>query len=169
MIRGRFAPSATGRAHPGTLLSALLAWLDARQAGGECWLRLEDLDPQRCRQEFIDGLQEDLAWFGLSFDHVQQQSSQVPRYHAVIDQLAAAGLVYGCRCSRRDVAERCPQQTDGSRRYDNFCRNNVLTVDSWRGWQQHGSVRLRLPASPVSTQPRSGPRLAGQRCASEAW
>ena len=62
--RGRFAPSTTGPAHPGTLLAALLCWLDARSAGAEVVLRLEDLDLDRTKPGYVDGLRRDLEWFG---------------------------------------------------------------------------------------------------------
>ena len=83
----RFAPSATGRAHPGTLLAGLLAWLDARRRRARFVLRVEDLDPQRCTPELVQGLQDDLAWFGLDFEAVEIQS----QYHARHAAAAGAG------------------------------------------------------------------------------
>ena len=71
---GRYAPSTTGPAHPGTLLAALLCWLDARSRGARVMLRLEDLDPERCRPEFTTSMLEDLAWLGLEWDAVEEQS-----------------------------------------------------------------------------------------------
>ena len=62
---GRFAPSTTGPAHPGTLLAALLCWLDLRAAGGRAILRLEDLDPQRSTPARASAMRDDLAWLGL--------------------------------------------------------------------------------------------------------
>ena len=50
-VKGRFAPSPSGRMHLGNLFSALLAWLSVRQEGGSLVLRIEDLDPERCRPE----------------------------------------------------------------------------------------------------------------------
>ena len=52
-VCGRFAPSPSGRMHMGNLWSCLLAWLSARSAGGRMVLRLEDLDPDRCRPESV--------------------------------------------------------------------------------------------------------------------
>ena len=63
-VRGRFAPSPSGRMHLGNLWSCLLAWLAARSAGGSIVLRLEDLDPDRCRQEYCDQVMRDLEWLG---------------------------------------------------------------------------------------------------------
>ena len=65
MIRSRFAPSTTGEAHPGTLLSALLVWLDARSRGGQALLRLEDIDTTRVKPEWAEQMVEALAWLGL--------------------------------------------------------------------------------------------------------
>ena len=64
-VVGRFAPSPSGRMHLGNLFSALLAWLSARSAGGRMLLRIEDLDPDRCRREFALQLMDDLRWLGL--------------------------------------------------------------------------------------------------------
>ena len=78
----RFAPSTTGRAHPGTLLAGLLAWLDARKCGARVLLRLEDLDPERCRPEWSVHMREDLAWLGLDFDVVEEQHGFAGRHAA---------------------------------------------------------------------------------------
>ena len=76
-VRGRFAPSTTGRAHPGTLLAALLCWLDARSRGARLLLRLEDLDPERCRPEWSDAMRRDLDWLGLEFKKVIGDEKQM--------------------------------------------------------------------------------------------
>ena len=69
-IVGRFAPSPSGRMHLGNLWSGLLAWLSARSVGGSMVLRLEDLDPDRCKQEYCDQVMRDLEWLGLSWYNV---------------------------------------------------------------------------------------------------
>jgi len=66
--RGRFAPSPSGRMHLGNAWTALLAWLDIRKSGGTMVLRMEDLDPDRSRPEYVSGLIEDLRWLGLDWD-----------------------------------------------------------------------------------------------------
>src|SRR4029453_3276804 len=96
----RFAPSTTGRAHPGTLLAGLLAWLDARALGARLLLRLEDLDPERCRPEWSVRMVDDLAWLGLDFDAVVSQRDAGERHAAALDRLAARGALYPCACSR---------------------------------------------------------------------
>ncbi|MCW5804574.1 MAG: hypothetical protein KIT31_19545, partial [Deltaproteobacteria bacterium] len=86
----RFAPSTTGEAHPGTLLSALLVWLDARARGGTALLRLEDLDLTRVRAAWAEQLCEACAWLGLAWDDVVVQSERGPAHAAALDALAAA-------------------------------------------------------------------------------
>lgn len=65
MFATRFAPSPTGRLHKGHAFSALTAWTAAKAADGRFVLRIEDIDPTRCRPEYEAGILEDLAWLGL--------------------------------------------------------------------------------------------------------
>jgi glutamyl-Q tRNA(Asp) synthetase len=101
---GRTAPSGSGPAHLGTLLSALLAYLDARSRGGRIILRLEDLDRERCSPHFGRSIHEDLLWLGLSFDAVVWQSTASAQHAAALDQLADLGVLYACACSRQQLA-----------------------------------------------------------------
>ena len=107
-IRGRFAPSPSGRLHLGNMLSSLLAWLDVKSLGGEMLFRLEDLDPDRSHAEFSTLMAEDLEWMGLDWDigwHPDSnieyaQSNRTALYLAAFDRFAEQGLVYPCFCSR---------------------------------------------------------------------
>ncbi|MDR3536468.1 MAG: tRNA glutamyl-Q(34) synthetase GluQRS [Acetobacteraceae bacterium] len=133
----RFAPSPTGYLHLGHAASALFAWRQAREAGGRFLLRLEDIDPTRCRPEYAAGILEDLAWLGLDWDGpVRVQSEHLAEYRAVLDALGARGLVYPCFCTRaaiqREVAEAAaaPHAPDGSLRYPGTCRG--LSADERR-------------------------------------
>ena len=110
--RGRFAPSPSGRMHLGNAWTALLAWLDIRKLGGTMVLRMEDLDPDRCRPQFAEGLLEDLQWLGLDWDEgpdrpsvtvSYKQSKRSDLYQAAFDSLAQRGLVYPCFCSRAEL------------------------------------------------------------------
>ena len=75
MTVGRFAPSPSGRMHLGNVFSALLAWLSVRSQDGKMILRIEDLDPDRCRKEYALQLMEDLRWLGLDWDAEQTWQS----------------------------------------------------------------------------------------------
>jgi glutamyl/glutaminyl-tRNA synthetase len=151
---GRFAPSTTGRAHPGTLLAALLCWLDARSQNGRVILRLEDLDPERARAELVAGLQEDLAWFALEFDEVQLQSEARPRHEAALDALAARGLLYPCACSRTALRAHGVPAPDGGFAYPGTCRERALPTAGWRASAE--PLRVRVPSREVIVQDESG-------------
>ncbi len=111
----RFAPSPTGRLHLGHAFSAITAHDAARAAGGRFLLRLEDLDRSRVREAHAQAILEDLAWLGISWDGpVLRQSARGPAYAAALERLSAAGLVYACACSRRDIAEAAAAPQEGA-------------------------------------------------------
>jgi len=90
----RFAPSPTGYIHVGNLRTALMNYLIARKAGGEFILRIDDTDPVRSKQEYVDGLKEDLTWLGLHWDRVERQSERLDQYNAAADKLRDMGRLY---------------------------------------------------------------------------
>jgi glutamyl-Q tRNA(Asp) synthetase len=125
----RFAPSPTGFLHLGHAHAALAAHRHARAAGGRFLLRLEDIDPARCRPVYAAAIEEDLRWLGLDWDGaVRVQSAHLAEYRAVLDTLAARGLVYPCFCTRADIAREigqsvaAPHAPDGSAVYPGICR-----------------------------------------------
>lgn len=102
---GRLAPSPTGRLHLGHARTFALAAARARAAGGKLLLRIDDLDTARCRPEFAAAALEDLAWLGLRWEGpVIRQTDRIDRYRAALARLHAAGLVFPCRRSRKDLA-----------------------------------------------------------------
>ena len=90
----RFAPSPTGRLHVGNIRTALHNWMLARKAGGTFLLRIDDTDPERSREEYVDAIRADLAWLGLSPDGEERQSQRLAKYDAAFEALKAAGRVY---------------------------------------------------------------------------
>jgi glutamyl-tRNA synthetase len=91
--------------HLGNVRSALLGWLHARSLGGEFWLRIEDLDPERSKSHFTDAILTDLEFLGLTWDGpVFRQSERRALYEAALEQLRALRLVYPCLCSRAEIA-----------------------------------------------------------------
>lgn len=123
-MTGRYAPSPTGEMHLGNVLAALLSWLSARQQGGMWKLRIEDLDPQRSRQEYADRLMRDLEWLGLTWDgEVVYQSQRTAIYEQYLQQLHA--LTYPCTCTRNEIlAAQAPHESDGRVVYPGTCRPN---------------------------------------------
>lgn len=122
-VRGRFAPSPSGRMHLGNLWSALLAWLSARSQGGEMVLRLEDLDPDRCTRAWCDQVMRDLEWLGLTWDNEPvYQSERTAVYAEAFHDLEERGLIYPCYCTRAErLAASAPHRSDGQTIYDGRC------------------------------------------------
>lgn len=105
MIVTRFAPSPTGELHLGHAASALFAFDKASEAGGSFLLRIEDIDPVRCRPDFIPPIFEDLHWLGLSWPElVRVQSEHMEDYKNALQKLDERGLIYPCFCTRKEIA-----------------------------------------------------------------
>ncbi len=96
MTTTRFAPSPTGYIHVGNLRTALFNHLIARKAGGDFILRIDDTDPERSKEAYVEAIQQDMTWLGLSWDRVERQSLRLDRYSAAADQLRAMGRFYEC-------------------------------------------------------------------------
>jgi glutamyl-Q tRNA(Asp) synthetase len=154
----RFAPSTTGRAHPGTLLAALLAWLDARKRGARLLLRLEDLDPERSRAEWSALLREDLAWLGLDFDAAEEQHDFAARHAAALDRLAALGALYPCACTRSRIRAESDAALGRGGRYPNLCRGRALPPGGWRACEE--PLRAALPPGRIAPRDEGGLDLA---------
>lgn len=90
----RFAPSPTGYLHVGNLRAALFNWLIARKAGGTFILRLDDTDPERSKETYVDAIREDLEWLGLTWDREERQSARLDRYADAADKLREIGRFY---------------------------------------------------------------------------
>src|SRR5579871_2426377 len=115
----RFAPSPNGYLHLGHAYSALLNADLARQSGGQLLLRIEDIDPARCRPEFEAAIYEDLGWLGITWQQpVRRQSEHLADYGAALDTLTALGLVYPSFESRAEIARLvAPRDPDGAPLY----------------------------------------------------
>jgi len=110
--RGRLAPSPTGLVHLGNARTALVAWLSVRSRGGGLVYRLENLDRARVVPGLAEAAIEDLSWLGLDWDEggghggpftPYEQSERTALYEAALDRLAAAGRLFPCSRSRRDL------------------------------------------------------------------
>lgn len=100
----RFAPSPTGRLHLGHVLAAERVWSMAERLGAPVLLRVEDIDTTRCRPAFETAMLEDLRWLGFTWrEPVLRQSERCAVYAEAADRLRALGLLYTCRCTRREI------------------------------------------------------------------
>ncbi len=131
-VVGRFAPSPSGYLHLGNLLAMLLAWLDCRSLGGELVFRMEDLDVQRSKPEYIAALADDLRWLGLDWDRGwperdYAQSRRSSFYEAAFRELEEKGLVYPCWCTRSERLAAASAPHPGEAEADAGCRCAHLT------------------------------------------
>ncbi len=94
MTTTRFAPSPTGYIHVGNLRTALMNYLIARKAGGTFILRIDDTDPERSKEDYVDAIKQDLEWLGLHWDRVERQSERLDRYAEAADKLREMGRFY---------------------------------------------------------------------------
>lgn len=155
-VRGRFAPSPSGRMHLGNLMSALLAWLDVRSQGGVMVLRVEDLDPDRCTVQRAEQVVDDLLWLGLDWDEGgltpdYMQSKRAHIYAEAFQTLSARGLTYPCYCTRAErLAVSAPHRADGTVVYNGRCAH--LTDGERGALEGEGrspAWRIRVPDEDV--------------------
>lgn len=135
--RGRFAPSPTGPLHFGSLVAAVGSYLDARAHGGEWLLRIEDVDTPRNVTGAANGILATLAAYGFAWDGpVLWQSTRFAAYAAALERLLAAGLAYGCACSRKEIADSGSHPAiDGGLAYPGTCRHGLPTGRTARAWR----------------------------------
>lgn len=149
---GRFAPSPSGQLHMGNLASFLLAWLDARCAGGGLIFRMEDLDPDRSSKKSEESIVHALEVFGLDWDEGYpdagySQSERSEKYDVVFDLLLRRDLLYPCYCSRSErLAASAPHP--GEQRHDPGCKCRYLTVSERRLLDKSGrkaAWKIKVP------------------------
>ncbi len=125
--RTRFAPSPTGKMHPGHARTALVTWLQARKQAGQIVMRIEDIDRPRVVPGSADAICRDHEWLGLDWDEGPVfQSTHDEAYERALGRLEAAGMVYPCTCSRKEIAAiaSAPHGDEGPR-YPGTCRRGV--------------------------------------------
>lgn len=160
-VKGRFAPSPSGRMHLGNLFSFLLAWLSVRHEGGSLVLRVEDLDPVRCQPAHAWQLMEDLEWLGLTWDEggespASWQSNRGHLYAEAFARLEGQGLTYPCFCSRIQRLNEAPHLHQVSP----SCPCAALTAEeaAQRALERQPSFRVRVPHETISfTDALQGP------------
>lgn len=148
MIVTRFAPSPTGELHLGHAYSALFAYDAAMKQNGKFLLRLEDIDPIRCKEAFVPGMIEEMEWLGLHWEEpVRRQSEHLDDYEKALDFLRGRGLLYPCYCTRREVMAEAaasgaaPHEGEEGPLYSGTCRRlteqqrsemEITRVPVWR-------------------------------------
>ncbi len=144
-MKGRLAPTPSGRMHLGNALSALLCWLSAKSQGGSLLLRIENLDLLRTSEEYTQSIQEDLRWLGLGWEEGPVfQSERGPFYKDCLRSLEEQDLLYPCYCSRAELhTASAPHESDGNYIYSGRCRS--LSEAERRAKNRPGALRVRVP------------------------
>ncbi|MDR1777968.1 MAG: glutamate--tRNA ligase [Desulfovibrio sp.] len=138
----RFAPSPTGHLHIGGARTAIFSWLLARHFGGRFYLRIEDTDLLRSKQEYTDAILASMRWLGLDWDgEPVYQTQRAGLYNSLVDSLLASGHAYWCECTPEEVeAMRESARSCGAKpRYNGKCRERGLGPGEGR------CVRLKIP------------------------
>ena len=148
--RGRFAPSPTGPLHFGSLVAAVGSYLDALAHGGEWLVRMEDVDTPRNVAGADADILRTLEAFGFEWQGaVLYQSTRSEAYAAALEKLTAAGLAYGCACSRKEIADSATRPAiDGGLAYPGTCRHGLPVGRAARAW------RLRVDDAPLAFEDR---------------
>lgn len=154
----RFAPSPNGLLHLGHAYAAMVAHDFARARGGQFLLRIEDIDSDRSRPEFVRAILDDLRWLGLDWDReVIFQSERLDSYAQAAERLKAMGLLYPCFCSRSDMRQlqgngAQPEGPDGPI-YAGTCRHLEPELARQRAVREPHSWRLDVAKAVAITGP----------------
>ncbi|MEM6431625.1 MAG: tRNA glutamyl-Q(34) synthetase GluQRS [Deinococcota bacterium] len=164
MIRGRFAPSPTGYLHLGNARTALVAWCAARQAGGQWVIRIEDIDRDRSKAEYVTANLRELRWLGLTWDEgaelggpygPYEQHKRTEFYEAALRRLEQQPNIqlFNCYLSRKDLRElaSAPHAHGAAPVYGSAERElNAHLKDSKQQAGKQPSLRLAMPNKAIS-------------------
>ena len=177
----RFAPSPTGRLHLGHVYAAHVAWQRARESGGKFFLRHEDIDTARCKEDWRVAAEADLRWLGLDWDGEPViQSRRTVAHQGALERLRALDVLYPCFCTRREIQEEiariggAPQGPDGPL-YPGTCRALTdseraarLTGGQEPAWRIDVARAMRMTGPLEWQDRRHGRQLAQPECLGDA-
>ena len=103
-VATRFAPSPTGPLHIGGVRTALFNWLFSRNQKGNFYLRIEDTDKDRSKDEFKNQIIQTLKWIGITHDGKEYiQSTKLKNHVEIVNNLLEKGFAYKCYCSEKEI------------------------------------------------------------------
>lgn len=150
-VVGRMAPTPSSYLHIGNIVACLVAWLAARQRGGRIVLRIEDLDRERCKDEYIESIFHNLETLGLTWDNesIVYQSQRTARYDEVFEMLQDADLLYPCFCSRADLHAASAPHRGERYIYAGTCRALTASQRASRAQKRNPAFRLKVPQKTI--------------------
>ncbi len=150
MLKSRIAPTPSGFLHPGNGLSFLMTWVKTREANGQLLLRIDDLDKQRYRQEYVEDIFRTLDWLGIDYDEGPRsvedfeknwsQHHRLDTYIKAVDELKENRLLFACECSRKQRRE--DAIANGHRQYSGRCMEKNIPLHT-----PNVALRITLPES----------------------
>ena len=143
-VRVRFAPSPTGELHLGGARTALFNWLFAKNQNGLFYLRIEDTDATRSKDEYTSQILDSLSWLGLKWDKpLVYQSGRSKQYKTYLNHLIDSGVVYRCFCSKNDLES---SKNEGHYKYSGKCRDiSTQTIKEKLNQGISFTYRIRIP------------------------
>ena len=149
----RLAPSPTGALHLGNVRTFVINHLLALRGGWRVLMRVEDLDGPRVKDGSAEGMLEELAWLGLTWEGpIVRQSARADQYARALDRLIEIGAAYPCTCSRKDAlqAASAPHPEDGAAAYGGTCRGRFSSAEHARAATGRPAAwRVRVGDEPV--------------------
>lgn len=153
IVRGRFAPSPTGRMHAGNIYASLITWLLCKQQGGEVALRIEDLDPQRCKPAYASQIMSDYEMLGLEWDGpIMYQSERTSIYEDAFNELSKRNRIYPCFCTRADLHAASAPHKGEKHVYPGTCRNLTAEEIATRSETRKPAWRIEVPHQTFSLE-----------------
>ena len=143
LYKGRLAPSPTGFLHLGHAATFFTA--HNRAANGTLLLRIDDLDPQRSKDLYLEAIREDLRWLGITWNAELHQSHRLDLYREALETLLQTGKIYPCTCTRKDLqqATQAPHEDDDEPLYNGRCRPQQPATSTQ--FQAQTNYRFHVP------------------------
>ena len=138
-VATRFAPSPTGPLHIGGVRTALFNWLFSKNQKGNFYLRIEDTDKERSRDEYKSQIIQSLKWIGIEHDDKEYiQSEKINEHNKVAEELLKKGFAYKCYCSEEEINE---QKNSAKKKGIPFVYN--------RKWREPKNLSIPTNVDPV--------------------
>jgi len=135
----RFAPSPTGPLHIGGVRTALFNWLLAKKNKGKFYLRIEDTDKERSKEEFKKQIIDSLSWIGIKHDDKEYiQSKNINKHKEIAEELLKKSFAYKCYCSEEEIKEQKEK-----------CKKQGIAFIYNRKWRDPKNLEIPKDTKPV--------------------
>ena len=138
-VATRFAPSPTGPLHIGGVRTALFNWLFSKNRKGKFYLRIEDTDKERSKEEYKNQIMQSLEWIGIKHDDEEYiQSKKITEHKKIVEELLKKGFAYKCYCSEEEIKEQKEK-----------CKKKGIPYVYNRKWREPKNLEIPKNVKPV--------------------